>query len=225
MRVVSFSLWGNDPTYTVGAVRNAELIRYVYPGWRARFYVHRDVSPEVKAALVGLQAQVCEIELSADWTGMLWRYFAIEDTAVEVAVFRDCDSRLSLREWAAVQEWLEEDRALHVMRDHPAHRIPIMGGMWGVRCHKARWIPARMRASRWVDRWGTDQRILAEEVWPLLAADSVEHDEFHRGRPFPIPRIGDEFVGQAFDAHDMPCERYIEALRARLKKTPFLTNR
>ncbi len=32
MRVVSFTLWGSAPRYTVGAVRNAELAPAVYPG-------------------------------------------------------------------------------------------------------------------------------------------------------------------------------------------------
>jgi len=37
-KIVAFSLWGNNPKYTVGAVRNAELTPSIYPGWTARFY-------------------------------------------------------------------------------------------------------------------------------------------------------------------------------------------
>ena len=37
MKLVSFSLWGAAPKYTVGALRNAELCPLVYPGFTARF--------------------------------------------------------------------------------------------------------------------------------------------------------------------------------------------
>ncbi len=31
-RIISFGLYGNDPKYTVGAVRNAELVNVYFPG-------------------------------------------------------------------------------------------------------------------------------------------------------------------------------------------------
>ena len=43
MKVISFCLWGNNPKYTVGAIRNAELAMAIYPGWTCRFYVANDV--------------------------------------------------------------------------------------------------------------------------------------------------------------------------------------
>ena len=31
-RVIAFSLWGDQPIYTVGALKNAELAPKIYPG-------------------------------------------------------------------------------------------------------------------------------------------------------------------------------------------------
>lgn len=42
---------------------------------------------------------------------------------------RDADSRIIPREEAAVREWLTTDRIFHVMRDHPYHCTPILGGI------------------------------------------------------------------------------------------------
>jgi hypothetical protein len=42
-------------------------------------------------------------------------------------------SRISLREKCAVDEWLASGKGLHSMRDHPAHKQPIMAGMFGLR--------------------------------------------------------------------------------------------
>ena len=43
MKIISFSLWGRDPKYTVGAIKNAELAKEIYPGWICRFYCANDV--------------------------------------------------------------------------------------------------------------------------------------------------------------------------------------
>ena len=37
-KIISFSLWGSNPKYTIGAIRNAELTPIIYPGWVSRFY-------------------------------------------------------------------------------------------------------------------------------------------------------------------------------------------
>ena len=48
---------------------------------------------------------------------------------------RDLDSLITEREAAAVLEWQQpeyDNRPVHIMRDHPSHGVPILGGMWGV---------------------------------------------------------------------------------------------
>ena len=44
---------------------------------------------------------------------------------------RDLDARLGDRDQAAVQEWLQSNKAFHITRDHPEHGGPILGGAWG----------------------------------------------------------------------------------------------
>lgn len=34
MNYVSFSLWGDNPIYNVGIIKNAELMETIYPGWK-----------------------------------------------------------------------------------------------------------------------------------------------------------------------------------------------
>ena len=65
---------------------------------------------------------------------MLWRFIPMIDPTVAVMASRDLDSRLTSRETAAVNQWLEETRfPFHVMRDNPHHGTEILGGMWGAR--------------------------------------------------------------------------------------------
>lgn len=37
-KIIAFSLWGDNPKYTVGAIKNAKLTSEIYPGWISRFY-------------------------------------------------------------------------------------------------------------------------------------------------------------------------------------------
>lgn len=39
-RVVSYGLYGANPKYTLGAVRNAELVHVYFPGWVCTIYEH-----------------------------------------------------------------------------------------------------------------------------------------------------------------------------------------
>jgi hypothetical protein len=204
--VIAFSLWGSNPRYTAGAVRNAELARTIYPGWTCRFYV----SSSVPASIVGRLAEMPNTELigmeeAPDWRGLLWRFLPAADEHVRTLLVRDADSRLNERERAAVDAWLASDRDVHIMRDHPHHTTPILGGMWGVRRGRL-WNMRGLLAkfTRDVYEWQADQDFLRDLVYPLVVRHALVHDSRRAGSNFPHRRQGDEFVGQVFDEHDRP---------------------
>jgi hypothetical protein len=43
MKLITFSLWGTDLKYLVGAQKNADLAAKIYPEWVCRFYVAESV--------------------------------------------------------------------------------------------------------------------------------------------------------------------------------------
>jgi len=132
-KIISFSLWGNEPMYTIGAIRNAELAETVYPGWICRFYIGDDVAEDIVDKLKSFDNTEVIVmkDEENDWQGMFWRFYAIENEGVDIVIFRDTDSRLSDREYEAVLEWQNSGAYFHIMRDHPYHTEAIMGGMWG----------------------------------------------------------------------------------------------
>ena len=85
-KIIAFSLWGDNLKYTVGAVRNAELTPVVYPGWIARFYCGTSVPKDIVDRLRLLGAEVVEMNVPGDWTGMFWRFQAISDPEVEIMI-------------------------------------------------------------------------------------------------------------------------------------------
>lgn len=208
--VISYSLWGNDPKYWVGAIRNIELAQKYYPGWKCRFYIDKNSKKELIDTIKGNNVEVVLVDSKGSFHGMFWRFCASEDPDVDVFLSRDCDSRLSDRELSAVNEWLESDKDFHIMRDHPYHTVPILGGMWGCR----NGIMRKIGLSKMIESWnqyhrkGIDQDFLAICVYPLVVNISMEHSEFNlkfggETRPFPTIRKNYEFVGDVFDENDI----------------------
>jgi hypothetical protein len=46
------------------------------------------------------------------------RFLAIDDPTIAVTIVRDVDSRFSVRELLAVNQWLSSEQYFHCMRDH-----------------------------------------------------------------------------------------------------------
>jgi hypothetical protein len=198
-KIISFSLWGEVAKYNEGAVKNAILCREIYRDWIPRFYVGATVPLGTLRRLRELDAEIVEKSEPGDWRGMFWRFEAASDPAVEIIISRDCDSRLSLREAAAVEEWVKSQAPFHIMRDHPAHCAPILGGMWGVKAPLLRDLSDRISRYAGGDFWQVDQDFLREAIFPGVRKIALIHDEFFGGKRFPTPRRGLEFVGQVFD--------------------------
>ena len=214
MRVVSYSLWGNNPKYNIGALRNAELVSKLYPGWQARFYVGTNTPVETINGLHERGAHVIDMKKPGDWTGMFWRFEAASDPDVDVMISRDCDSRITAREVAAVKQWIESGSMFHIMRDHPHHATEILGGMWGVRAPLLSNMSDLIQEYVKGDFWQVDQNFLREVIYPKVVQFSIVHDEFFQKIAFPTKRINDEFVGLAFDENDVAIEEQKAALRA-----------
>jgi hypothetical protein len=206
-KIISFSLWGNNPIYTIGAIRNAELSPIIYSGWICRFYIGKSTDYKVIEQLKQFShVEVVEMDVDGDWTGMFWRFYPASEEDVDVMISRDCDSRLSEREKLAVDEWLSSDKDFHIMRDHPYHNTAILGGMWG---SKKGVLPQMIKL---IDEyikgsfWQVDQNFLREKIYPLVKDNSLIHDEFFNfnsdKKQFPTNRNKGRFVGQAFDEND-----------------------
>jgi hypothetical protein len=211
-KIISFCLWGNDPKYTIGALRNAELAKTIYPGWIARFYVGSSTSPAVTKQLLKAGAEIVVMLEEGDWRGMFWRFYPAGESDVEVMLSRDTDSRLSLREKAAVDAWLATDSPFHIMRDHPAHKTEILGGMWGAKGGFLTEMKQLIDQYQKGDFWQVDQNFLREQIYPRVKNVAVVHDEFFERKPFPTPRVNYEFVGDVFDASDARHPEYWKAL-------------
>jgi hypothetical protein len=205
-RVISFGLYGRNPKYTQGAIRNAELAAKYFPGWECRFYVTSDVPADVFAELTKLEADIKHIPDGLGYVaGMFWRFLVASDPSVDRFLIRDSDSRLNARDAIAVQEWILSHRKVHIERDHVNHCLPMNGGMWGGTKNA---IPnMEQLINEWDNRdeYGADLNFLEQIIYPLVEPISFQHDAYCCDRypashPYPSKRYANyQHIGQVFD--------------------------
>lgn len=236
MKLISFCLWGDNPKYTEGAIKNAQLAPEIYPGWKCRFYVGQSVPSIVLMRLeMNENTEVVRMPEWGNWKSMYWRFYPAAEEDVEVMISRDTDCRLNVREKEAVDEWLKSDRGFHIMRDHPYHAFPVLGGMWGAKRNCLPNMKELIEGWAQKDAYGTDYEFFANVVMPLIQEDIFVHDEFFNGRrnptphplaalqgceshDFPLPRAGLEFVGEVYDHEDNTVPEHTTVLKNYLKE-------
>lgn len=212
MKVISFSLWGSNPVYTIGAIRNAELAKQLFPEWKCIFYCFNTVPSEIIQKLQQMDNTIVRlVDSDGDNRGMFDRFLPAEEDDVEYYLCRDTDSRLSPREQIAVYDWISSEKDFHIMRDHPYHGTAIMGGMWGSRGGKLKGISQAIHLFKATTDKGQDQSFLSQLIYPSIVNKSLSclvHDPFFEKKPFPPEcKRGSEnngvwFVGQVFDEND-----------------------
>ena len=235
-KIISFSLWGNEPKYTVGALANAMYAEEVYPDWVCRFYISSEVDVEVIQRLEEMdRVEVIVLGKSqkGDHKNSLLRFLPAEEDDIEVVIFRDCDSRLNYREQAAVNEWLQSDKKFHIMYDHPNYSSFFLAGCWGVKYPGLAGVSALIRyylmdvvnrpwekiatlndESQLCYRKGVDQNFLENVVYPIAQLSCMRHDDFSQnvlgykiGRPFPTHKsIVQGYVGESLNVDESPAE-------------------
>lgn len=125
-----------------GMYKAASDAAVIYPGWQVRVYHGPDISQNflIRLAKLGPHVKLVNVSELPEWSSyqhidpFVWRFLVASDPTVTAYAIRDANSALSIREKAAVDEWLASGKEFHIMRDHPLHhpmRGAILPGMFG----------------------------------------------------------------------------------------------
>jgi len=215
MKVVSFSLYGDNPIYTIGCLNNVSLWKKYFPEWEMWVYHNDTVPSEILTKLKSGGVNLINTKEVNGFFGSLWRFLPITHNDIDYFISRDCDSRLSLRDITAVNEWITSDKKYHIIRDHPiGHGWVINAGMWGA---KGGTIPNfnELRNSYLINNNRTgdksiDQCFLRDVIHPIIQSDLFLHDEYFNyeriGTNIKLDRKYDDFafIGESIDENDNP---------------------
>jgi len=221
-KVISFCLFGVKPIYYLGAEKNIEQAKKIYPDYICRFYCTQDV-PNLNRLKELAENGECELILpNLKTPPVFWRILACADPNIDICLQRDCDSIVNHREKAAVDEWLESGKTLHFMHDCPSgHFHKIMAGMWGIKktdkFNFSKELDIFFKSKKYKDvdpssvsnDWGSgtasyfdDQHFLSNILYKTFEDDYIEHGEEN---PFPKhqPIEHGSFVGDRVFATDI----------------------
>ena len=220
MKVISFCLWGDKPIYNIGLIENIKLAKIYYPDWECWLYIHKPTVPKQTIETISTFSNVKMFfkteETIRPKRYMLWRFEPADNGSVSHFISRDTDSRISPREVLAVQEWIESEKNLHIMRDHPQHYPKILGGMFGVRCPNINLAKnPNLSWSEEIDYFykcrnedEDDQNFLYTFLYNTFINDCIIHDEIKKYegslcKQFPIPfEQNGHFVGCYVDENN-----------------------
>lgn len=226
-QLIAFSLWGRQPTYLRGALRNVLLAADLCPGWVPQFHVDDSVPADFLALIQRLGAEVVRHPPGQTLRQRLcWRFAVANDPDVGRFLVRDADSVISLREALAVRQWCESERWFHVMRDWWSHTDLMLAGLWGGVAGVLPDLAALLRDYRpaTAETPNIDQWFLRDRVWGCVSESVLVHDRCFAtpgSQPFPGPDPVPGFhVGQ--DEHAVKAEWQARWLAPWLDACPSL---
>lgn len=213
--VISFSLYGNDERYTIGAIKNALLAQEFFPDATVFFYVGQSVPLAIRQTLnLMTNTTIIDVDEPEDDFARLWRYYAFSDPQVQLVLCRDVDARLGQREAVAHAHFKKSLFDAHIMKDHPkGHNYLISAGMFSAYTAKLRDMKELIGFYRQTAKnyYLTDQDFLASIIYPRIKDKVLIHDDYYDSkvegkserRNFPIPRLNTMcHIGAALNADD-----------------------
>jgi len=206
-KIISFSLWGDNPIYNIGAIENCKLAQKLLPDWICRFYIGTNTDVDtIKELKKFNNTEIVDMGIEATMKSMIWRFYPCSEDDVSIMLSRDTDCRLSEREVEAINMWLDSDKDFHIIRDHPYHNAPILGGLWGARNNilfNMKELLDQFETTNTPDRKQYDQVFLGNIIYSIIKDRSFVNDEFfERKNKLKTPRNvnGVYFLGEIFNS-------------------------
>lgn len=203
----SFSLYGDNSKYTRGMIENAKTLNDKFPNAVVKIYVASDVPKNITTELLNIpNVRIKNVERKNGTQNSLDRFETIDEADCAIMIVRDADSRTHERDIACIEDFIESNKLLHIIRDHRLHNAKILAGLWGLR-KSALKTPISVLMKDWFSKnnnvnKGIDQHFLANYIYPLLVKSALIHDrvgffeEKTLHTPFRKPIVDRLFCGQ-----------------------------
>ena len=179
-KLICFSLWGSNGCYNWGALENALLAKKIYPGWICRFYIGKNVIPEVINYLKELNnVELVFMKENKAMANTFWRFIPCFEEECEIYLSRDTDSRLNIREKKAVEIWENSNKNILIIRDHKEHKKRFLAGMFGVRNNILNKFKKdfRKRYNSSNMQYGDEEKFLETVIYPKIKNDCIIFDK------------------------------------------------
>ena len=131
--MISYCYFGSDASNIEGAYANTKFAPQIFPEWIVRIYYDDTFPSKAIERIRSDNVQLVKITTKKPSKPKeIWNMFVASDPCLDWYLIRNIDSRLTAREKAAVDQWIDSGKRFHIMRDHPFHvNHSVPNGMWG----------------------------------------------------------------------------------------------
>lgn len=176
--VFSFSLFGNNRKYSDPLFVNLDIIKSNFFNYEVNVYYDNSVPSNIINELKNKGVNLLEMKalFNTSTEKMSWRYAPIFNIENECCIIRDTDSLISNREIQLINEWINTTYNFHIIRDHPLHNMPIMGGLFAIKNPLFDKFKKQYdsKFSKYITlEYNGDQLFLAHEIYPFVLKESL----------------------------------------------------
>lgn len=216
-KYIIFQIWGSDPLFLIGLIENIKLAPSIYPGWKIRIYFN-NVPDQWLELIKTFPVELIKEKFNDKLRFQIWRILPLFDKKIDIFICRDTDSRINFREKVAVEEWINLEKPIHIMRDHPTgHKTIILAGMCGFNNIIIK-KTLKLKNNELIHQlnledYDSDQEFLRKIIFPFFANNHLAHDKyrhFNFGCEKDFPPIDPSkkmicnFVGEVHDYYNNP---------------------
>ena len=185
MKIISYSIFGEEQWYRNGLIKNIEIAKNLFSDWTVRVYI----SNKIEKVFIDEVSKHKNVELIVKdekypFEGLMWRMLPMEE-GHEVVAVRDCDTRLFERDKNLLDDWLSNEFKYHVCRENPGSYNVMLGGLYGGKKPKIaiedkwhKWRENYIKKKKSLYVWDID--FLRRHVYPFIRKDLIVYSEHVR---------------------------------------------
>ena len=179
MKIISYSLFGNQKIYRFSLLKNIELAKELLPDWKLRIHICSSIDKQFVEKCKKSNTEVIVKFRNFEHEQWLWRFLPMEENH-EVVIVRDVDTRIFNRDINLINDWLKTDFKFHIVRENVGSHWPIMAGLWGgkkpslkISDKFEKWAKGRVKNMNYIN----DQTFLAKYVYPQIRKNLVVYSK------------------------------------------------
>jgi hypothetical protein len=238
--ILSYSLYGDNRKYFNALCKNIDFIDLFY---KNTFTIMIVVESDIPSSWLKFLYKSSAVVVMSDDHYLknipkdFYRIYPIVSGQGDACFFRDADSHLTKYEMDSMTRFIDSNFMYHIVRDHPNHLAPIMGGLFGIKSIKYETFKdaffSNISKYKFANKsWRNeksgargDQTILADHIYPLAYKEALIESNFVLFwnerllvSECKIPKIKSSFMGQIDPEFNPDNERDIRDYKLGVKK-------
>jgi hypothetical protein len=229
-KVISLSLFGDNPYYYNHAYKMKDDLPKYFPNWELRIYIHYKTPAFIinKFIKKGCQVIVIQQDNMTASDSTFWRFLAAEDNVIFMC--RDVDYQLNNFDYQQVTKWMKEDNTYFIKYLCSTSQIKLEllirgiklfhAGFWGGRNRCVPNILEKINNYKNRKHWRRDELFLENIIWE----EYIKNKGITILFDYKMGKIAKKFIKPYIKIRQLeyenPMETYlkIQSVTGRLKK-------